>query len=79
MADNDAQRQKLVACFTQVFEGLSPAEAPAASVENRADWDSMKTLILVSEIEQNLGVSLDYSTFLELTSFRAFCDRLDIV
>ncbi len=63
--------QRLTKCFTTVFAGLSAEQARGASQETLGEWDSVSTLTLMSLINEEFGIEIDFDQIENLTSFEA--------
>jgi acyl carrier protein len=62
---------RLVKCFQLVFPGLTPEAARAAEVESLESWDSIATANLLTLLEEEFGVNVDYELAGGFTSFAA--------
>jgi hypothetical protein len=56
-------RERLATCFSAVFPGLGPDEAPMATIDTVAAWDSSHHFMLMQVIEETIG---------EIDSFAGF-------
>jgi len=72
----DDVRQRLVACFTAVFPGLSVMEAPAATVDNVRTWDSSHHFMLMQVIEEEFGIQIPEEVLGDIESFAGFENHL---
>jgi len=61
--------KRLSRIFNEVFPSLDVAEAPGATMDNVAGWDSMATIMLVSQCEEDFGVKIGYDRIAETKSF----------
>jgi acyl carrier protein len=52
-----------------VFPGLREAEIASASQSSIETWDSIATITLVSVIEEEFAVTMDYEVLPDLNSF----------
>lgn len=66
---NDVQ-ERLANCFLTVFPGLTPEQVVEASPMTVAAWDSVTTLTLLTVLEDEFGVTVDYEKAGDLASFR---------
>lgn len=55
--------------FARLFEDMTPADAPFASIATVPDWDGLTTLSLVVEAEDTFGLDLGFDLAEEITSF----------
>ena len=62
---------RLARCFVTVFPELSPAQARTATVASVATWDSVASLSLIAIVEEEFGVTIDYDSVEQLSSFDA--------
>lgn len=68
----DSPRERLIACFTAVFPGLSAEEAPSASVDTVPAWDSSNHFMLMQTIEEAFGIQIPEEVLGEIDSFAGF-------
>ena len=69
--------ERLIRCFRAVFPQLSESDAPRASMNRIAAWDSIATATLTAIVEEEFGIQFDADEIENLTSFQAFLDRVD--
>ena len=67
---------RLVQCFQAVFPNLTEAEVRAASTATTGAWDSVAAITLVSVIEEEFSVQIDFEVLPQLTSFALVRDYL---
>lgn len=67
----DDTRERLRKCLQLVFPQLSDEQAYKASLESVEAWDSVATATLLTVIEEEFQVSIDYEQAGELNSFEA--------
>jgi acyl carrier protein len=67
----DDVRARLTRCFQTVFQDVPAADIPNVSVETTTAWDSIASLNLLTVIEEEFGVSIDFEELEELNSFSA--------
>jgi acyl carrier protein len=72
----ESRRDRLIACFTAVFPGLTPEEAPRATIDTVSSWDSSHHFMLMQVIEENFGVRFSEEVLGEIDSFAGFEDHL---
>jgi acyl carrier protein len=72
----DSTHDRLVACFTAVFPGLAPAEAPSVTVDNTMAWDSSHHFLLTQVIEEAFAIQIPEEVLGETDSFAGFEDYL---
>lgn len=70
------QDDRLVRCFASVFPTLSEREIRESDVVRLFDIDSLAGVTLVTLIDQEFGVDVDVSDFLDLGSFEAISQYL---
>jgi acyl carrier protein len=66
MNDLDA---RLAECFSTIFPDLAEQEIPTATVDTVRGWDSLKTVMLISVIEEEFEVEVPIEQMETLTSF----------
>ena len=74
MSDTSTRLQK---CFTDLFPRLSRAEIEKASTENVREWDSVAMVSLVSLIEEEFGITVEFEDMETLTSFEQIVAHLN--
>ena len=74
MPDTAVQLRK---CFQTLFPRLTEVEIENASTENVAEWDSIATVSMVSLIEEEFGVEIDFEELENLTSYAHILAHLD--
>lgn len=70
-------RPRLRKCFADLFPQLAPAQIDQATTENVAEWDSVATVTLVTLIEEEFGVAIDFEDLETLTSFELIAAHLE--
>jgi acyl carrier protein len=68
----DDLRARLIVCFTAVFPGLTPDEAPNASTDTLPAWDSSNHFLLMQTIEETFGIQIPEELLGEIDSFAGF-------
>jgi acyl carrier protein len=68
----DNPRDRLVACFTAVFPGLTPEETPSATIDSLPAWDSSHHFLLMQVIEEAYGIQIPEDVMGEIDSFAGF-------
>lgn len=63
--------QRVQHCFQAVFPNLREPEIAAASVDTVPEWDSVAMITLMTVIEEEFHVTLDFEELEELRSFEA--------
>lgn len=66
MNDRD---NRLMHCFTSVFPGATPDEIKTLQFETIPGWDSLRGVTLLSVLDEEFGVQMDLTEFLELETF----------
>jgi len=66
MTDLDA---RLTSCFSAAFSDLDPAAIPAASPDATPGWDSMASITLMTLVQEEFNVALDFERFEEFNSY----------
>jgi len=74
MPDNLSTR--LVGCFTAIFPDLDAKNAPYATMENTAAWDSVATVTLINVVEEEFGIQIDLEDVEQMVSFEQFLNYL---
>jgi acyl carrier protein len=72
----DAQHDRLVGCFEQVFPNLSRSTIPTCTHSTVAAWDSIAQITLMSVIGEAFGIEIDFEEFEDATSFAAILEIL---
>jgi len=67
---NDVE-STLTRCFQAVFPSLPAADVPEATPETVEEWDSVAFVTLVTLIEDELAIEIDFEDLEHLTSFAA--------
>ncbi|HZL68444.1 MAG TPA: hypothetical protein VFC29_14070 [Candidatus Limnocylindrales bacterium] len=65
----DDTRKRLTSCFQVVFPDLTEAEIPVASQDRVAAWDSLAAITMVSVIEDEFALQMDWDDLDDLDSF----------
>jgi acyl carrier protein len=65
-------RERLATCFSAVFPGLGPDEAPMATIDTVAAWDSSHHFMLMQVIEETFDIRVPEETIGEIDSFAGF-------
>ena len=68
---------RLTNCFQTVFPGLSTADILTASQETLASWDSVATLTLVTVIEEEFLIEMDFDALADLNTFDRIREYLE--
>lgn len=66
MSDLDT---RLANCFSAAFPDLDPAAIPAASPDATPGWDSMASITLMTLVQEEFNVELDFERFEEFNSY----------
>ena len=67
---------RLTKCFSTVFPKLNSNEIATASGSSVADWDSLANITLLSVIEEEFGIDVDFEAFDDVPSFAILLDYL---
>lgn len=62
-------RDKVTACFRNVFPDLRPQDIPSAEAESVAGWDSIAQVTLVSAVAEEFGLALQPDDYERLNSY----------
>ena len=65
----DNIRERLMACFTAVFPGLSAADSPTAGIDTLEAWDSSRHFMLMQVVEEEFGIRIPEQVVGEIGSF----------
>ena len=65
---------RLTNCFQTVFPDLPETEIPAASQASVAAWDSVATVTLLTVIDEEFGIQVDFRQLAGLDSFSRIHD-----
>ena len=60
---------RLAKCFTLQFPGMAPEQAPAATTDTLAVWDSVAMAGLMVMIEEEFEIEVDFEELEEIGSF----------
>jgi len=71
------REQRLLRCFTTVFPDLAAEQAAEASQDSVAAWDSVATLNLITLLDEEFGLQVDYDQIENLTSFRTILQYVE--
>ncbi len=63
-------------CFSTVFPDLPPDDLASAVLDATPQWDSLATVTLVTVMEEEFGIAIDYNDFPKLTSYRSILEYL---
>jgi len=61
--------KRLSRVFNEIFPSLDVADAPDATMDNVAGWDSMATIMLCAQCEEDFGVKIGFDRIAETKSF----------
>lgn len=64
-------RDRLVGCYQTVFPDLDSSQISEIQLENTAEWDSLKAVVLLSVIEEEFDLRIPPSEIGRLQSFPA--------
>lgn len=67
---------RLQECFTTVFPDIPASDIDKVAVESTAQWDSMATVLLITVLEEQFGVTIDPNDFANLTSYASVLQYL---
>jgi acyl carrier protein len=67
---------RLVSAFRLVFEQLSDEQIKCASQVRLESWDSLAGIALLSIVEEEFNVEVDYSRLAELNTFSSILSYL---
>jgi len=70
-------RERLIRCFAGTFPEVSEAELPAASIATLGIWDSLRSITLMTVIEQEFGVEIPEEELEQFVSFALIEDYLE--
>jgi acyl carrier protein len=62
-------QKRLSRIFNKTFPALAPEDAPAATIDSVAGWDSIATLTLFMQCEEDFGIKIGYDRIAETKSF----------
>ena len=68
--------ERLRRCFEIGFPELSADHIASASVETVAEWDSLRTVILVALVEETFAIRIPSRDYPELRSYGGLRDYL---
>lgn len=67
---------RLRECFITVFPDVPPGEIATTALANTAQWDSTATVILVTVLEEQFGITIDPNDFPKLISYNSILEYL---
>lgn len=76
LTTQDANHERLVNCFEQVFPGLDRNAIPSATHDSVETWDSIAQITLLSLVGEQFGMEIDWEEFEGATSFAAILELL---
>jgi acyl carrier protein len=65
----DKVSTRLMNCFVAVFPELTPEQILVATPATVKNWDSVATLNLLTVIEEEFGIEIDFTRLLESLSY----------
>lgn len=68
---------RLAKCFLAVFPELKPEDVTLAAPTTVTDWDSVASVNLLTVIEEEFGVQVDFTDVLETLSYEQLCVYLE--
>jgi acyl carrier protein len=68
--------RRLKNCFELALPQIEASRLTASTSDTVEGWDSVATLMLVSTVEEEFGISVGFDRLAELTSYAAFRDYL---
>jgi acyl carrier protein len=74
--DRTEIEKRLVTTFEAVFPDMSPEQIRAAEQPNVEAWDSIAAINLITVVEEQFEVELDFEELSRQTSFQALADYL---
>jgi acyl carrier protein len=66
----DEMKSRLTKCFLAVFPELSESEVVTATPLSVNGWDSVATLNLITVIEEEFSVAIDFADLMQNLSYR---------
>lgn len=69
-------KERVVHCFSVVFPEIDETSIRTASVDSVEQWDSLRTVTLVSVLEEEFGVQIGMDDLDRLVSFDSVLDFL---
>lgn len=70
-------RERLAECFRTVFPELSAHAVARATPLSVSGWDSVATLTLLTLVEEEFGVSVEYDRLDEMLSFEGILAHVE--
>lgn len=68
---------RLEKCFRAVFPAVDPAQIASADSSTVEGWDSLAHITLLTVINEEFGVDVDFEEFEGATSFAAILERVE--
>lgn len=70
-------KDRLIKVFQVVFPKMPKAAIPAASQASVESWDSVAAITLITVIEEEFHIRMDFEDAVELISFAKILDYLE--
>lgn len=72
-----AIEERLAGCFANAFPELAPGEISSAAVNTVAEWDSLRSVVLVALLEETFDVRIPARDYPRLRSYAAVLEYLN--
>ena len=72
----DEKKVRLTGCFLAVFPEISAREITKASSNSVQNWDSMASVALLTEVEEEFGIIIEGDDLARFNSFEGFLNYL---
>jgi acyl carrier protein len=72
----DEKEVRLTGCFLAVFPEISAREITKASSNSVQNWDSMASVALLTEVEEEFGIIIEGDDLARFNSFKGFLSYL---
>jgi len=68
---------RLTKCFTLVFPGLSPDQAPSADAASVSAWDSLHHITLLTVVGEEFEIEMPLENLEDLASYHGILNYLN--
>lgn len=73
---NEEIRERLVRCFTAVFDQIDENQVPLLHADTCELWDSLANVMLMSVIQQEFSIDISLEETKSLNSFKKLMEKV---
>lgn len=73
---NEEIRERLVRCFTVVFDQIDENQVPLLHADTCELWDSLANVMLMSVIQQEFSIDISLEETKSLNSFKKLMEKV---